>query len=204
MPDTRQYFTRRADFVIEMYRVYWANITRTMEGVWKVLAPLTVVGTIIAGVHKDYLPALLGFSLAFTIIFWALNVIIDLNSWHRRNLFFLTKVEQQFLRKEDYGYLLPARYKRPKSDWITFYCINATVFVVLLVLVAVYAVACKLVGTGFVSHWLIPIAILLVGIILTWLNAWAQKESAQKHFQELFGKPTQENGTGGTNSTICG
>jgi hypothetical protein len=87
----------RKDFIKEMYHVYWANISRSMEGVWKVLAPITVAGTILAGVHKDLLPAPLGIAIAFVVVLWALNVTIDLNAWHRRNLFFVAKAEQSFL-----------------------------------------------------------------------------------------------------------
>lgn len=106
----------RRDFVKEMYRVYWANMARSMEGIWKVLGPVTVVGTIIAAVHRDYLPAPLGVSLAFVVILWALNVTIDLNSWHRRNLFFLVKAERTFLKDGDYGHLLPVRYRTPQPN----------------------------------------------------------------------------------------
>jgi len=175
----------RKDFIKEMYGVYWDNITRSMEGVWKVLAPLTVVGTIIAAIHQGYLPAIFGISLAFLIIFWALNVMIDLNDWHRRNLFFLTKAEQEFLTAEDYGKLLPVKYKTPETRWITFYKINAIVFLVLLALTAFFAWY-KLDCTE-----LIFLAVLLIiGGILTFCNKCHQDKSALKKFNELFGNRT--------------
>ena len=172
----------RTDFIKEMYGVYWANITRSMEGVWKVLAPLTVVGTIIAAIDQGYLPAIFGISLAFLIIFWALNVMIDLNDWHRRNLFFLTKVEQEFLTSEDYGKLIPAKYKTPEKGWITFYKINAIVFLVLLALTVLFAYY-KLNCTEFV----VLAVVLIVGGILTFYNKYHQDKSTLKKFNELFG-----------------
>jgi len=183
-----EYEDRRADFVIEMYRVYWANMARSMEGIWKILAPITVSGTIIAGVHKDYLPVSLGISFAFLVILWALNVTIDLNAWHRRNLFFLTKVEQQFLRSNDYGGLLPMKYRKPATGWITFYKINAYVFFVFLILTVLYAAVWKLPNTGVSINWLMPAVVLTGGVISTILNARAQAKSSQVHFEELFGK----------------
>ena len=183
-----EYEDRRADFVIEMYRVYWANMARSMEGVWKILAPITVAGTIIAAVHKEYLPGPLGISLAFLVIFWALNMTIDLNAWHRRNLFFLTKVEQQFLRSQDYGGLLPKEYKKPATGWITFYKINAWVFFAFLVLTVIYSALWKFPNTGATGNWLMPGVVFSVGVISTILNAREQGKSSQEHFNELFGK----------------
>lgn len=185
----------RKDFIREMYRVYWANIARSMEGVWKILAPITVVGTIIVGVHKDYLPPSLGLSLAFVVIFWALNMTIDLNSWHRRNLFFLAKVEREFLNEEDYGVLLPVKYRRPKKQWITFYFINLLVFVILLLLIIAYIIFWnqkdyKLFSLKSLSFW-----VLIIGIGLTIKNFCTQEKSAERRFAELFGYKLKQNST---------
>ncbi len=178
----------RPEFLMEMYRVYWANIARSMEGVWKVLAPITVAGTILAGVHKDYLPASFGISLALVVILWALNVTIDLNAWHRRNLLFVAKAEQEFLAEKDYGRILPAAYRVPSAGWITFYTINAVTFVAFLILSALYAAIWELRDVGFVEGWLLPCIVLGGGLIATGLNAWAQERSARGHRDELFGK----------------
>lgn len=159
-----------------------------MEGVWKILAPITVAGTIIAAVHKEYLPAPFGISVAFLVIFWALNMTIDLNAWHRRNLFFLVKAEHQFLRSQDYGALLPLGYKKPATGWITFYKINAYVFSAFLFLIGVYSALWKLPSTGVASNWLMPAVVFTVGVISTILNARVQGNSSQEHFNELFGK----------------
>lgn len=178
---------RRTDFVKEMYRVYWANVARSMDGTWKVVAPLTIVGTIVGAIHKEYLPAALGLSFAFAIVFWALNVTIDLNAWHRRNLFFMTKAEQEFLLPEDYGRLLPACYKTPPKGWIAFYIIHSVTFLAVIVFVILYGAAWKLPGTGFVRGWLLPLVVLLIGLTLTIINFVLQEKSARRRFSELFG-----------------
>jgi len=177
----------RTEFIREMYRVYWANMARSMEGTWKVIAPLTIVGTIIGAIHKEYLPASLGLSFAFAIVFWALNVTIDLNAWHRRNLFFLAKAEEEFLLPEDYGRLLPACYKTPPKGWIAFYIIHAIAFVAVIMLTILYGVTCALPGTGFLGGWLLPLVVLSAGLILTTINFVSQEASARRRFRELFG-----------------
>ena len=173
----------RARFVIEAYQVYWANMSRSMEGVWKILAPITVAGTAIAAVHQEYLPASLGVSLVFLVCFWALNVVIDLNAWHKRNLLFATKAERQFLAPSDYGALLPARYRKPKLGWITFYKINAAALVALLALTSSYAIVSHPVTWG---NCCLPALALVVGIACTVWNYRVQARSEDKHFNELF------------------
>ena len=177
----------RADFVKEMYRVYWSNMGRSMDGVWKILAPITVAGTLIVGVHRDFLPASLGVSLAILVIIWGINVTIDLNAWHRRNLLFATKAEQQFLHPSDYGHLLPSVYTLPSKEWITFYLINVLIFVAFLVLVALYGAMTLLRR----ERWL-PALVLLVGILGTSWNVWKQERSAGKRLRELFAESEPE------------
>lgn len=193
---------KRQDFIKEMYRVYWANIERSMEGIWKVLAPITVAGTILAGVHKDYLPPAFGLSLALIVILWAINVTIDLNAWHRRNLFFACKAEQLFLLADDYGRLLPKGYRTPKRKWITFYKINLVTFIIFLFLTIIYAVVWIVCHTGFVEGWLLPLGVLVVGFALTLFNMRVQGKSAQRNFKELFeDNPPSGTSTGNTGNT---
>ena len=182
----------REDFVKGMYSVYWGNMARSMEGIWKVLAPITVSGTVIGAVHKNYLPAPVGISLAFVIILWALNVTIDLNAWHRRNLFFLVKTEQVFLSEQDYGRLLPEKYKRPHVGWITFYKINATTFVAFLILTILYVAIWKYCYVGFSHGWLLPFVVLAIGLIVTVINYRIQEKSARRQFEELFKEEDSE------------
>lgn len=177
---------QRLEFVRAMYGVYWANMARSMDGVWQILGPITVTGTVIAGVHKDYLPGPLGISLAMLIVIWGINATIDLNAWHRRNLFFATKAEQEFLTDADYGKLLPSKYKRPSRGWIAFYAINLMVFLVFLGLTAIYGLS-TLNGRALC----LPLVVLLIGIVVTVLNAVDQEGSAKKHLNELFGAESQ-------------
>jgi uncharacterized membrane protein len=175
----------RKDFIKEMYGVYWENITRSMDGVWKVLTPLAVVGTIIGAIHQGYLPAMLGILLAFLVIFWALNIMIDLNDWHRRNLLFLTKAEHEFLNPEDYGKILPSKYRTPTKKWITFYTINSCVFLILSVLMLFYAWPKLSFG-----KFILLVILVAIGYVITYYNKSHQDKSAIEKHDELFGNKT--------------
>ncbi len=177
---------RRDEFLIQWYGVLWSNVNRSMEGIWKILAPIAVVGTIMAAVQQGYLPLALGSALTFVILLWALNMTIDLNQWHRRNLIFLTAVEREFMLEDDYGRLIPAKYRTRGPGWIRFYKINAVVFLVLLVLASGYAALFKTEASGACYHWVI----LAAGAVLTAINFRDTEKRAREYARELSGEAT--------------
>jgi hypothetical protein len=180
---------KRSDFIKEMYRVYWDNMARSMDGVWKTLAPITVAGTIIAGVEQKYFPAPLGLALAIIIVLWALNMTIEMNQWHRRNLFFVAKAERFFLNDLDYGRQLPKKYKKPLRNWVSFYSINAIVFLAFLELIVIYGSFWKFETLGYIEYWKsweLPSATLIIGLGSTYWYAREQEKVSTKIFIELF------------------
>jgi hypothetical protein len=187
MENDEQSKARRDEFLIQWYGVLWSNVNRSMEGIWKVLAPIAVVGTIMAAVQQGYLPLALGSALTFVILLWALNMTIDLNQWHRRNLIFLTAVEREFMLEEDYGRLIPAKYRTRGSGWIRFYTINALIFTVLLILAAGYAALYKTDVRGACYHW----TILAAGVVLTGVNVWDTEKRAREYASELSEEATR-------------
>lgn len=187
MKNNEQY---RNHFLQEQYGYLWANVDRSMKGIWSIIGVITVIGTIIVAIHKNYLPFNLGAIFAFGIIFWAINVTIDLNAWHRRNLFFITSIEREFVLNSDYGKLLPKKYRKPKPNWITFYSINIITFVLLLIVFSIY-IFCehnKLLPNmkwyhNFMDwHWLVWIT----GVVVSCVNFKKQNNSANNHWKELF------------------
>lgn len=64
--------------------------------------------------------------------------------------------------------------------------INIITFVLFLLLTLIYAIAWKLHDARFCEGWLLPMAVLVVGIALTWFNMRKQEQSAQRNFKELF------------------
>jgi len=124
----------REEFLRTWYQVLWSNIDRSMMSVWQITGLIVVVGG--AFIYRDKLGPNLTVSLQMIVIFWAINNTIDMNSWHRRNLLFIFRVEQQFLNDTDYGRVIPSSYRGdPPTRWIAFYKINFATFVVLLVAV---------------------------------------------------------------------
>jgi cytochrome bd-type quinol oxidase subunit 1 len=99
---------------------------------------------------------------------------------------FPQKAEQIFLTDDDYGRLLPKKYKTPKKGWITFYKINMITFLLFLILTLLYAVFWKLCSGRFFEDWLLPIEVLLIGIPLTWVNMRQQERSSKQNYKELF------------------
>lgn len=157
---------RRDEFLRTWYQVLWSNIDRSMTSIWQIAGPIGLVGAVF--VYIDRLGPHLAVCLQLVIGFWALNNTIDMNSWHRRNLIFVFRVERQFLHDRDYGVVIPSSFREPRTDWIQFYTINFVTFLVMIAMViAVYlvkmfrippATPCVLVG---------PAVVLLAGIIAT-------------------------------------
>ena len=159
-----------------------------MDGIWKLLGPITLVGSIWFAIYQQYLPSNLGNALVFIIIFWAINVTIDFNQWHRRNLIFYTAVEREFLSSQDYGHLIPLKYKIPKKGWISFYRICLITFLTVLF------IACYLCFSPEVTqikrqHKLYErydILILGAGMIFSIWNFVNQERASRRYRHELF------------------
>ncbi|HZT69268.1 MAG TPA: hypothetical protein VFC10_05915 [Terriglobia bacterium] len=125
----------RDEFLLKWYTVLWSNIDRSMRSIWEIVGPMALVGG--AFLFTDKLGLQLTTSLQLVVLFWALNNTMDMNSWHRRNLIFLTRVERQFLRESDYGTVIPSSFKEPPKRWIQFYKINFYTFFGLLAVIIV-------------------------------------------------------------------
>lgn len=127
----------RGEFLRTWYGVLWSNIDRSMTSIWQIAGPIALVGA--AFIYEGQLGPHLTASLQMLIVFWALNNTMDMNSWHRRNLIFVSRVERHFLKDDDYGVVIPSSFREPRTDWIEFYWINFVTFIVLTgIVLAVY------------------------------------------------------------------
>lgn len=177
--------TDRNTFLIEWYKILWNNARSSMDGVWKLIGPITIVGTIWIAIQKGYLEANLGYSLAFIILLWGINITIDFNQWHRRNLIIFSAVEREFLKDEDYGKLIPKDFREPKLEWISFYKICCWVFCLIL-LISVWQALLHTCDYKWYEqyHWLF----LLTGIPYTFCYYNEQEKSTKKYYKEIFVK----------------
>lgn len=178
----------RETFLIEWYKILWNNARQSMDGIWKLIGPITVVGTIWFAIYEQYLPSNLGNTLVFIIIFWAINVTIDFNQWHRRNLIFYTAVEREFLDDKDYGRLIPSEYKSPKKGWITFYRICLYTFIALLIVALSLCFFPPKAQTKWQFSWYerYDLVALAVGLFYSIWNFYDQEQSSKEDINELF------------------
>ena len=183
----------REAFLIEWYKILWNNARQSMDGIWKLLGPITLVGSIWFAIYQQYLPSNLGNALVFVIIFWAINVTIDFNQWHRRNLIFYTAVEREFLSSQDYGHLIPLEYKIPKKGWISFYRICLIAFLTVLFIACYLCFFPEVTQIKWQHKWYERYDILILGsgmIYSTW-NFVNQERSSRRYRHKLF--PDNEN-----------
>lgn len=177
----------KAEFLVTWYDVLWRNIDRSMTSMWQVLAPITVVGTGLWALGQGHLPLWIGGSALLLIIIWALNLTIDLNSWHRRNLYLLTSVERQFFEEQDYGSLIPSAYRTPKRNWVVFYVVHGWTFGVLLVVASAYFGCLAFERSADPVTWLVLGAILTAGLVFTACHLRHDLRSERAMYNELFG-----------------
>jgi len=180
----------RDEFLRTWYEVLWSNIDRSMMSIWQIAGPIALVGATF--IYMDKFGPHLTASLQFVIVFWGLNNTIDMNSWHRRNLIFVARVERHFLKDADYGVVIPSSFNEPRTDWIDFYSINfATFLVLLMITVSIYvvkivralpAVSCFVLGPAF---------ILLVGLIATLYTYQRCEKQIARYLRETQGTITR-------------
>ena len=184
----------RQKFLIEWYKILWNSARQSMDGIWKLIGPVTLVGTIWFAMYNQYIPFRLGSSLIFIILFWAINITIDFNQWHRRNLIFYTAIENKFLQKQDYGRLLPRDFRRPKKKWISFYRICFFVFFLMLIFSFLFALVQFDGSMAKRVPWIAryDLLIFFLGFGSTILNYLKNERSAKQYIEELFeDKPTR-------------
>lgn len=177
---------QRSEFLVSWYDVLWRNIDRSMTGMWQVLAPITVVGTGLWAVGGEYLPLWVGGPAIVFVIMWAINLTIDLNSWHRRNLYLLATVERQFLSEGDYGRLIPRRYRTPQQRWVRFYVVHGLTLGILLPLA--FAYLCQIAWSRDVHcmTWFALVGALLAGLTFTGHHLRQDRRNASEMHAELF------------------
>ena len=99
----------RIKFLLQMHETYWNNISRAEDACWKMIAAYTAL---IAGLSFS-IPVIEYFGfLAVFIPFSFLSIAISLNAnlWFVRNIGLISNLEKEFLKDEDYDYLIPKRW----------------------------------------------------------------------------------------------
>ena len=112
--------SNRDEFLIHMDDAFWNNISRAENLTWTMIA---VYGALIAGVGLAE-QTITAIGAAFVlIVFGYVGSCLSASSnlWYRRNLTLIGRIETQFLNENDYGFLLPPSYKKPRRFWTADY-----------------------------------------------------------------------------------
>jgi len=134
----------RDKFLVEYYKKCWDNISRAEEAAWKMMAGYATLLAGLSFVYNDI--GSTGFLLIIIIFsFFSASLSMNANLWFVRNIGLITNFEKEFLRNEDYGYLIPKSYRKKipffhinpeywEAWWIhTFtYLIICIIFIILL------------------------------------------------------------------------
>jgi len=102
---------RRDKFLLQMYNVFWSNISRAEEAAWKMLA---VYAALFAGLSFALPTIGLVLFLVLIILFSFCGAALSLNAnlWFVRNINLISNLEKEFLHASDYDVLVPKRYQK--------------------------------------------------------------------------------------------
>jgi len=102
---------RRDKFLLQMYNVFWSNISRAEEAAWKMLA---VYAALFAGLSFALSTIGLVLFLVLIILFSFCGAALSLNAnlWFVRNINLISNLEKEFLYASDYDVLIPIRYQK--------------------------------------------------------------------------------------------
>lgn len=141
---------KREQFMLEYYKVAWNNISKTRDGMWKILVPYLGFYAVL-GYALDKIGTLGVILLLMGINTFMMVISMNLNMWFLRNLNIISNMELYFLKKEDYGKLIPEyfhekktiRFNRPEVWIFAFFSIlivHSLVYVFSLILFCLHEV----------------------------------------------------------------
>lgn len=111
---------KREEFLLKMYETTWHNIARTDEALWRFfIAYVTVIIAAIFVSDKYLNDIFYGLIIAVFITAVATCYSFNVNLWFLRNLLIVGNLEAVFLDANDYGKIIPGKWKPPfKASFI--------------------------------------------------------------------------------------
>jgi len=104
----------RKDFMLHMYSAFWDCISRAEDSAWKIIAAYVALFVGISYLYQILGPA--GVATVFIIFsFAAVALALRANTWFLRNLGLISNLEKEFLKKIDYGTLVPGSFAEHKE-----------------------------------------------------------------------------------------
>jgi len=103
----------RKKFLLEMYTVFWDNVSRAFDMAWKMMASYAALFAALSFIYQFFGAAIvLGLIIVFSFV--SIGLALNANLWFVRNAALISNLEREFLYDDDYGKLLPERWKKPK------------------------------------------------------------------------------------------
>ena len=137
-PESGREDSRRADFLMEMYKQMWTNINRHILVVWQSVSVLLGTLAAFALVEKNVISLDVACTLVLIISAWLVAHTIDANYWFNRNLAIISNIERQFLRPNDmcliHSYFSAHRKGGPLLDHLAVQALLGGTFGVLVLL----------------------------------------------------------------------
>ena len=149
----------RGEFLQKWYGDLWRNIDRSFTTVWQSFAAIGAAMAIYAGIFSGRIPTFEGTIAAILVFTWAVALTLDSNKWFIRNIIFISRIEQEFLRDDDYGRIIPKEYRQHGFRIAGFYKVNLSTLVVACILFDLNHFFSPY--ESFVHHFLVLVATLL-------------------------------------------
>jgi len=173
---------KRDQFLLEYYKVAWDNINENRGGLWKVLIPYLGFYAIL-----DYGYGTIGILgvilLLFIINTFIMVVSINLNLWFARNMIIISNIESCFLKKEDYGKLIPQYFY--KKENIYFHRLEIWMLVFLFVLcihILVY-----ILSLIQMEEFILVSITFFISLVITSISYWYHKKRYDAFFKNAPG-----------------
>lgn len=159
---------RRDEFLMEMYKAAWSNVTTAEDTLWKVMAAYTAVFAALAFVSSFLRET--GF-VVLVVIFGLFGAAVSQNAnlWFIRNMGIIANVEQEFLLPADYERIIPASWKNRVAfvNWDVWW-----VMTVLFYAVSVTTIAVALPSLSSSDFWTIILIFVAGTILVVFYSVW--------------------------------
>lgn len=123
----------RNKFLIEMYNNNWANISRSDDAAWKMIASYAALLAVVFFIY-DKIGLWVAGIILMLFSFFGMLFTLNQNLWFVRNIGIISNLEQEFLSEIDYGVIIPKKWKT-KYPFINteIYCLFFTFYLVMTI-----------------------------------------------------------------------
>lgn len=178
----------RKEFKLKMYSAFWDCVSRAEDSAWKMVAAYVAL---FVGLHFFYEvigPA--GVAIIFIVFsYTAIVFALRANTWYLRNMGLISNLEREFLKKEDYGTLIPHFF----ADKLRF--LNWEIWIIQAVsyfLVCVAFLSCVFPKIDVCEQQILVSVVFATGLLLTIFCGWRYYREFKNFCSHAPGKKVEE------------